>query len=70
MNCDAELFVGLCDGPDFGFVDRQFHEAGPDSDVDILVGYDELLDWKTYFAVGPYLEELSGRRVDSRRLQL
>ncbi len=40
------------------------NEAGPDSDVDILVGYDELPDWRTYFAVGPYLEELLGRRVD------
>ena len=40
------------------------NEAGPDSDVDILVGYDELPDWKTYFAVGPYLEDLFGRRVD------
>ena len=40
------------------------NEARPDSDVDILVGYGDLPDWKTYFAVGPYLEDLLGRRVD------
>lgn len=40
------------------------NEAGPDSDVDILVGYDELPDWVSYFSVQPYLEALLGRRVD------
>lgn len=40
------------------------NEADAESDVDILVGYDELPDWKTYFAVGPYLEQVLGRRID------
>ena len=38
--------------------------ARPDSDVDILVTYEELPDWITYFSVQPYLEGLLGRRVD------
>ena len=40
------------------------NEARPDSDVDILVAYDELPDWISYFSVQPYLEELLGRPVD------
>ena len=40
------------------------NEATPNSDVDILVGYEELPDWKSCVAVGPYLESLLGRRVD------
>lgn len=40
------------------------NEARPDSDVDILVAYDELPDWIAYFSVQPYLEELLGRPVD------
>lgn len=39
-------------------------EAGPDSDVDILVAYDVLPDWIAYFSVQPYLQELFGRSVD------
>lgn len=39
-------------------------EALPDSDVDILVGYEELPDWIAYFSVQRYLEELFGRSVD------
>ena len=40
------------------------NEARPDSDVDILVGYDELPDWKACFGIQGFLEELLGRRVD------
>ncbi len=40
------------------------NEARPDSDVDILIAYDELPDWISYFSVQPYLEELLGRSVD------
>lgn len=40
------------------------NEARPDSDVDVLVVYDELPDWITYFSVQPYLEALLGRPVD------
>ena len=40
------------------------NEARPDSDVDILVAYDELPDWIAYFSVQPYLEELLGKSVD------
>ena len=40
------------------------NEARPDSDVDILVAYDELPDWIAYFSVQPYLEELFGKSVD------
>ena len=32
--------------------------------MDILVFYDELPDWITYFSVQPFLEELFGRSVD------
>ena len=39
-------------------------DAHADSDVDILVGYDELPDWITYLSVQPFLEELFGRSVD------
>ena len=40
------------------------NESLPDSDVDILVFYDELPDWITYFSVQPFLEQLFGRSVD------
>jgi len=40
------------------------NEARPDSDVDILVGYDELPNWIAYFSIQPFLEDLLGRPVD------
>ena len=39
-------------------------EAVPDSDLDILVRFDGRADWRRYFGVQFYLEELTGRSVD------
>ena len=39
-------------------------EAGPDSDIDILVSYDEVTRSSQYFDAWFYLEELLGRPVD------
>ena len=39
-------------------------EAGPDSDVDILVSFDRPTDPDCYFGVQFYIEDLLGRPVD------
>lgn len=39
-------------------------QAKDDSDIDILVSYDEPTTSKTYFGVQFYLEDLLGRQVD------
>ena len=39
-------------------------EAGPDSDVDILVSLDDRPGWTRFFYVQRYLEEALGRPVD------
>lgn len=39
-------------------------EAGPDSDVDILVRLDDRPGWTRFFDVQRYLEEVLGRPVD------
>ncbi|MXZ62490.1 MAG: nucleotidyltransferase family protein [Chloroflexi bacterium] len=39
-------------------------EAGPDSDVDILVSLDDRPGWTRFFDVQRYLEEALGRPVD------
>lgn len=39
-------------------------EGGPDSDVDVLVRFDEPPDWKRYFGAQAYLEDLLGLPVD------
>ena len=39
-------------------------QAKDDSDIDILVSYDEPATSKTYFGVQFYLEDLLGRQVD------
>ena len=39
-------------------------EAGPDSDVDILVSFDRPTDPECYFGVQFYIEDLLGRPVD------
>ncbi len=44
-------------------------EAGPDSDVDILVSYDTHPGWIAYFSLGPYLEDVFGRPVDVMTLK-
>ena len=38
--------------------------ASDDSDVDILVRFDALPDWRRYFEAQAYLEDVLGRRVD------
>ena len=39
-------------------------QATDDSDIDILVQFDEPPDWKRYFGAQGYLEDLLGRPVD------
>ena len=39
-------------------------QATDDSDIDILVQFDESPDWKRYFGAQGYLEDLLGRPVD------
>lgn len=39
-------------------------EAVSDSDLDILVRFDGRADWRRYFGVQFYLEEVTGRSVD------
>ncbi len=57
----AERF-GVVDLALFGSTVRD--EAGPDSDIDILVSYDEVTRSSQYFDAWFYLEELLGRPVD------
>ncbi len=40
------------------------NEAGPDSDVDILVSFKPQPGWEAYFGIHSFLEDLLGRRVD------
>ena len=39
-------------------------EAGPDSDIDILVSFDHVVGWKDLFGAEQYIEDLLGRRID------
>ena len=39
-------------------------DASPDSDVDILVRFDGPADWRRYFGVQFYLQDLTGLSVD------
>ena len=57
----AERF-GVVDLALFGSTVRD--EAGPDSDVDILVSFERPLGSKQYFGALHYLEDMLGRRVD------
>ncbi len=57
----AERF-GVVDLALFGSTVRD--EAGPDSDVDILVSFDRPTDPDCYFGVQFYIEDLLGRPVD------
>ena len=57
----AERF-GVVDLALFGSTVRD--EAGPDSDVDILVSFDRPTDRDCYFGVQFYIEDLLGRPVD------
>ena len=57
----AERF-GVVDLALFGSAARD--EAGPDSDIDILVSYDRVTRSKQYFGALHYLEDLLGRPVD------
>ena len=57
----AERF-GVVDLALFGSTARD--EAGPDSDVDILVSFDRPTDPDCYFGVQFYIEDLLGRPVD------
>ena len=57
----AERF-GVVDLALFGSTVRD--EAGPDSDVDILVSFDRPTDPECYFGVQFYIEDLLGRPVD------
>ena len=53
---------GVVDMALFGSTARD--EATPNSDVDILVHFDGPADWKRYFGVQFYLEDLTGLSVD------
>ena len=57
----AERF-GVVDLALFGSTARD--EAGPDSDVDILVTFKRPLGSKQYFGAWHYLEDLLGRPID------
>ena len=57
----AERF-GVVELALFGSTARD--EAGPDSDVDILVSFDRPTDPDCYFGVQFYIEDLLGRPVD------
>ena len=53
---------GVVDIALFGSTARD--EAGAGSDVDILVRFDGPVDWRRYFGVQFYLEDLLDRPVD------
>ena len=57
----AERF-GVVDLALFGSTVRD--EAGPDSDIDILVSFDHVVGWKDLFGTEQYIENLLGRRID------
>ncbi len=57
----AERF-GVVDLALFGSTVRD--EAGPDSDIDILVSFDHVVGWKDLFGTEQYIEDLLGRRID------
>ena len=57
----AERF-GVVDLALFGSAVRD--EAGPDSDIDILVSFDHVVGWKDLFGTEQYIENLLGRRID------
>ncbi len=53
---------GVADIALFGSTARG--EATPDSDMDILVHFDGPADWRRYFGVQFYLEDLTGLSID------
>ena len=53
---------GVTDLALFGSIVRD--QASLDSDVDILVAFQGKVDWRRYFGVQFYLEDLLGRPVD------
>lgn len=53
---------GITDLALFGSTVR--NEARPDSDIDVLVGFDGTATSKRYFGVQFYLEDLTGSTVD------
>ena len=53
---------GVADIALFGSTARG--EATPDSDMDILVHFDGPADWRRYFGVQFYLEDLTGLPID------
>ena len=57
-----ERRFGVADLALFGSFARD--RAGDESDVDILVRFDEPPDWRRYFGAQFYLEDLLGRPVD------
>ena len=57
-----EQRFGIVDLALFGSVARD--RARADSDVDVLVRFDEQPDWKRYFDAQFYIEDLLGRPVD------
>ena len=57
-----EQRFGIVDLALFGSFARD--RAGDESDVDILVRFDEPPDWRRYFGAQFYLEDLLGRPVD------
>ena len=57
----AESF-GVADLALFGSTARD--DAAGDSDVDILVRFDRPTEWRRFFGVQSYLEDLLGRPVD------
>ena len=57
----AERF-GVVDLALFGSTVRD--EAGPESDVDILVSFDRAVGWKDFFGAERYIAGLLGRPVD------
>ena len=57
----AERF-GVVDLALFGSTVRD--EAGPDSDIDILVSFDHVVGWKDLFGTEQYIENLLGWRID------
>ena len=60
-----EQRFGIVDLALFGSFARD--RAGDDSDVDILVRFDEPPDWRRYFGAQFYLEDLLGLRSIWRR---
>ncbi len=57
-----EQRFGIADLALFGSFARD--RASDESDVDILVRFDEPPDWRRYFGAQFYLEDLLGRPVD------